>query len=195
MKNSLLNILKEYLLLFPSEKKRQSTILNYLQKHTDGEIIDWNNFDGHIVAGGFVYAKCENEFLVLYHSDLEMYLYPGGHINPDDKNPLHAAKREIKEETGLDNLKQLKLSKNELIPIDIDTHTISYNKRLKLPEHYHFEFRYLFMINKKEDIKIDREEMSNYKWISFEELGNDSNYGRIINKIQETLLKDKLNKL
>lgn len=195
MREKLLNILKEYLLIFPEEEKRQSEILDYLQKHTDEEITDWNNFDGHLVAGGFIYAKFENEFLVLYHNDLGMYLYPGGHINHDDKDPLYAAKREIKEETGLDGLKQLKLSENKLIPIDIDTHIINYNKRLNLPEHYHFQFRYLFTINKKEEVKIDSEELLNYKWIGFEELGNDPNYGKIISKILEILPKYKVEKL
>lgn len=66
---------------------------------------------------------------------MKIYLYPGGHTNYGDNNPLHTAKRGIIEETGLNNLKQLKLSKNELIPIDIDTYKINYNKRLNLPEH------------------------------------------------------------
>ena len=47
------------------------------------------------------------------------------------------------EETGLSNLKQLKLSENEQIPIDIDTHLIEYNERLNLLAHYHVDFRYL----------------------------------------------------
>lgn len=47
------------------------------------------------------------------------------------------------EKTGLSNLEQLKLFENEQIPVDIDTHLIGYNKRLNLPAHYHFDFRYL----------------------------------------------------
>lgn len=53
----------------------------------------------------------------------------------------------IYEETGLKNLKQLMLSENELVPIDIDTHLIEFNKRLNLPSHYHFDFRYLFTVD------------------------------------------------
>ena len=136
MKNILLKVLHDYLLIFPEEQERQSLVLDYLKKHNDEEIIDWNNFDGHIVVGGFIYAKKEHKFLVLYHSDLKMFLYPGGHIDKDDSNPLYAVRREIFEETGLKSLEQLKLSKSELIPLDIDTHKIDYNARLNLPEHY-----------------------------------------------------------
>ncbi len=192
MKNTLLNVLHDYLLLFPKEQERQLMLISYLQNHNDEEIIDWNNFDGHIVAGGFIYAKKEKMFLVLYHRDLKMFLYPGGHINSNDNTPLYAAKREIKEETGLDNLKQLNLSGNELIPIDIDTHKINYNERLQLPEHFHFEFRYLFMIDKVSDIKIDIDEVSKYKWIDIKELSNDENYGKIVIKIQNILSEDRL---
>lgn len=78
MKNILLKVLKNYLLLFPEEEKRQSVLMNYLNEQKNEEITNWNNFDGHIVAGGFIYAKQEDKFLVLYHNDLKMYLYPGG---------------------------------------------------------------------------------------------------------------------
>ena len=144
MKDILLNVLNNYLLLFPEEQQRQITLINYLDSHEDDELTDWNNFDGHIVAGGFIYAKEENKFLVLYHNDLKMFLYPGGHVDSSDANTLEASKREILEETGLTNLEQLKLTEDALIPIDIDTHKIGYNERLNLPEHYHFDFRYLF---------------------------------------------------
>ena len=130
MRDILVKVLNEYLLLFPDEQERQSILTNYLKAHSDLEITNWNNFDGHIVAGGFIYAKEEKKFLVLYHNDLKMFLYPGGHIESNDVNPLYASKREILEETGLNDLEQLKVSNNELIPIDIDTHMIDYNERL-----------------------------------------------------------------
>ena len=112
-----------------------------------------------------------------------MFLYLGGHINIDDTTPIIAAKREVKEETGLINLEVLKISDDELIPIDIDAHIIDYNYRLDLPEHYHFDFRYLFLIDKISEINLDIEEFSEYKWISIDELMNDSNYGKIAKKL------------
>lgn len=120
-----------------------------------------------------------------------MFLYPGGHVNDNEKSPLQTAKREIIEETGLNRFKQLKLSENEQIPIDIDTHLIGYNERLNLPAHYHFDFRYLFIVDKISRIKIEQNELSSYKWIDINELENDLNYGKIVNKIKKTLgIKD-----
>lgn len=189
MRNNLLKILDDYLLLFPEEKERQSRLLVYLEKSNDKDIINWNNFNEHIVAGGFIYAKKEQKFLVLYHKDLKIFLYPGGHVNNNEKSPLQTAKREIMEETGLKNLEQLKLSENKQIPIDIDTHLIEYNERLNLPTHYHFDFRYLFIVDKISRIKIEQNELSDYKWIDIYELKNDKNYGKIVNKIENIINK------
>ena len=187
MRDLLLKLMSEYLVLFPNEQQRQEKFIEYLKKHDDRQVTDWNNFDGHVVVGGFVYAKEEQKFLVIYHNDLKMFLYPGGHIDSGDVNPLEASKREVFEETGFDDIEEVILSNNGLIPIDIDTHVIPYNERLNLPEHYHFEFRYLFTIDSIKEVKLDLSESSNFKWISIDELRDDKNYGRIAKKIDSEL--------
>lgn len=187
MRDMLLKILNRYLKFFPEEYDRQNKLLNYLNSHSDDELTDWNNFDGHVVAGGFIYSKEDNKFLVLYHRDLKMYLYPGGHVDSNDKNPLEASKREILEETGLSNLEQLIIENDEMLPIDIDTHMIGYNERLNLPEHYHFDFRYLFIIDKIENINFDSDELENYKLVDINDLYNDPNYGSVATKIERLL--------
>ena len=187
MRDLLLKLMSEYLVLFPSEQQRQEKFIEYLKNHDDNQITDWNNFDGHVVVGGFVYAKEEQKFLVIYHNDLKMFLYPGGHIDSGDVNPLEASKREVFEETGFDDIEEVILSNNGLIPIDIDTHVIPYNERLNLPEHYHYEFRYLFTIDSIKEVKLDLSESSNFKWISIDELRDDKNYGRIAKKIDSDL--------
>lgn len=102
VKEEVLLIVNEYLSLFPNEKKRLSLLLDYLSHSTSEEITDWNNKKGHLTAGAFLYCKTEDKFLVLYHKDLKMYLYPGGHIDGEDESLLEAAKRELKEETALE---------------------------------------------------------------------------------------------
>lgn len=187
MKDSILTIINQYLLLFPEEKQRQAKLVNFLNNFDDNEIIDWNNFNGHIVASGFVYSKNDKKFLVMYHNDMKMYTYPGGHIDLCDANPLVAAIREVKEETGLMDFEEVNIARNELVPVDIDTHIISYNERLNLPQHYHFDFRYLFIIDKILNVKVDGTELSNYKWINIDELSSDPNYGKIVEKLRRLL--------
>lgn len=182
------DIIDIYLKIFPEEKERQEKILEFLNDEKIEDKIDWNNFDGHLVVGAFIYSKRSQKFLCLYHKDLNMYLYPGGHIDKEDNNILDAVLREIKEETGISNLNQITIAENKFIPIDIDTHMIDENKRLNLPSHYHFEFRYLFSVDEEfEKITIDEKEIRDFKWISIEELSLDNNYGKLIEKIKKHL--------
>lgn len=48
-----------------------------------------------------VYILKEDQILLLMHPKLKKWLPPGGHIEPNE-TPIEAAKREVKEETGLD---------------------------------------------------------------------------------------------
>ena len=187
MKDLLLKIIDEYLEIFPNEKERLSQFIKYLKEHNDKEITDWNNTDGHVVVGGFIYNKTNNKFLMLYHNDLDSFLYPGGHIESNDNNPLDTAKREIYEETGINNITEIPIKDNRLVPIDIDTHVIPYNERINLKEHFHYEFRYLFIIDDTKEIKLELNEVSKYKWVSINELKEDNNYQEIVKKIEELI--------
>ena len=110
MKETLEKILEEYLKVFPEEKERQNEYKKYLKSAKGDEVADWNNFNGHTVATGFIYNKNTKKFLVVHHRDLDMYLSPGGHVDLEDENPLNTAKREVKEETGLDNLEYMNVN-------------------------------------------------------------------------------------
>ena len=44
-----LKILEKYLQLFPKEHERQKILLEYLNQSEDKNIINSNNFEGHIV--------------------------------------------------------------------------------------------------------------------------------------------------
>lgn len=189
-KNLITDIVNKYLDFYKDEKERLQIFLEYLDKFDSGAISDWNNFDGHIVAGGFIYSLEEKKLLVLYHKDLKIYLYPGGHVDKEDINPLITARREVFEETGVNDLRLLNITSDEIVPIDIDTHMIPYNERLNLPEHYHFEFRYLFVVDKINDIKVDTSELGDYRWIDMDELYDNSYYGRIASKL-DNMLKGK----
>lgn len=186
MKDDVELVVSRYLKVFPDEKERLFMLEDYLNKSKSKEITDWNNKNGHLTVGAFVYCKKEDRFLILYHKDLEMYLYPGGHIDKKDKCLFDTAKRELKEETGLENLKPL-LINNEILPFDIDTHLIPNNDRVSMKEHYHFDFRYLFFIDKVSDINLDKEECKNYKWIKSFKLSKDKNYGNVVNKLERVI--------
>lgn len=161
-------IINTYLEIFPLEKDRIKLLIDYLENNSYEDLTNWNNFDAHFVSGGFIYAQKEQKFLVLYHKDLKMYLYPGGHVNQNE-DVFASALREVGEETGLNDLKLIKICPNKKVPIDIDIQHIKENKTLGLPFHIHFDFRYLFVIESIKMVYPDYSEASGYKWITSEE--------------------------
>ncbi len=178
------NIILDYLKIFPLERNRVKLLKQYLKTTPEHSLCDWNNIEGHLTAGAFIYSKNTKKFLVLWHKDLKMFLYPGGHCENNHKTPFETAKSEVIEETGINNFKSVKLFKSQTIPIDIDTHVIPFNSRINMPEHLHFDFRYLFVVDNEGKVTVDQNELSSYKWIDEKELSADKNYGAIIKKLK-----------
>lgn len=123
----------------------------------------------------------------MYHNKMKMYTYLGMYFDLCDVNSLVVAIRKLKEKIESMDFEKVNIAKNELVPVDINTHIISYNARLNLPQHYHFDFRYLFIIDKILNVKVDGTELSNYKWINIDALSSDSNYGKIVEKLRRLL--------
>ncbi len=91
---------------------------------------------GHFTASSFVLAPDAEELLLIFHGKLERWLQPGGHIEAGDASILEAARRELREETGLSDLLHL----GDIF--DVDVHDIPALKGD--PPHKHFDLRFLF---------------------------------------------------
>ncbi|MGC1176517.1 MAG: NUDIX domain-containing protein, partial [Candidatus Saccharimonadales bacterium] len=79
----------------------------------------------------------------------------------EEANPLEVAKRETEEETGIQQMKLLRIdAKNPLIPLNIDSHPVPPQPRRDEPAHYHHDFRYAFVAadtnfkNRPEEVNI-----------------------------------------
>lgn len=185
MKSDINGIVKEYLTYYPEEKEKLSKLTNLLNNNKDNynNLFNRKNYEGHITASGYIFAKNDNKMLLLEHKALKKFLQPGGHAELSDETILDTAKREIKEETGLENLELVNISVNEEIPFDINTHFIPKNDKKNEDDHYHNDFRYLFVVDNADDIKIDESESNSYKWIDISDIKDNSNFAEIIRKI------------
>ncbi len=98
-----------------------------------------SHFDpGHFTASAFVLSPDKASLLLIRHAKLNRWLQPGGHIDTTDASPLHAARRELLEETGLHRV----TGDREIF--DLDIHPIPANSKKNEPPHEHFDVRFLF---------------------------------------------------
>lgn len=98
---------------------------------------------GHVTASAFVLAPTGGELAMIFHDALERWLQPGGHVEPGDADLVEAARREVREELGLERLTLLGDG-----PVDFDVHPIP--ARGSVAGHRHFDVRFLFRAGSRE---------------------------------------------
>src|SRR6185437_2763166 len=80
---------------------------------------------GHVITGAFV-VDADGRLLQIAHKSLGRWLNPGGHTEPGDASMADAARRELREETGLGD-EHVTLLGDPILPLAIDAHRIPAN--------------------------------------------------------------------
>ena len=110
------------------------------------------------------------KILLVHHSKLDLWLFPGGHIEKDE-TPDEAVLREAKEEIGMDvdmikNFREKVKGEIEVLatPFYVNLHSVG--------DHNHVGFFYLCKA-KGDEVKINHESKG-FRWCSGEELDDGS---------------------
>ena len=115
---------------------------------------------GHVTASAFIFDSTEKKVLLIHHKKLNKWLQPGGHCD-GDSNTLLVAKKEVFEETGLN----IALSNQPIF--DLDIHVIP--ERKGIPEHLHYDVRYLFEASINDEI-VQNHETNDISWIELDKM-------------------------
>ncbi len=107
-----------------------------LDQHEEAALTRSTFDPGHITASGFVLSPDRSKALLIFHQKLQLWLQPGGHVEPEDDSVATACLRELEEETGVTDLTSLGL-------FDLDVHQIP--DRKTEPSHCHFDVRHAFV--------------------------------------------------
>jgi len=178
------HIVNAYLSIYPLEQESLKLLQDQLSKSDN--LISRKNFVGHITASGFVLDKSRRKVALIKHLALDKFLQPGGHVDPEDDSLLHAAIREIKEETGLERFLTLAiLPNNPEIPLDINSHYIPENPHKGEAAHFHHDFRFCFILEDENVIFTKQEEeVSECKMVELWKLMDIVQFADIYNKIR-----------
>jgi 8-oxo-dGTP pyrophosphatase MutT (NUDIX family) len=76
-------------------------LIQMLLSHTPDPFSRQQFNPGHITATGLVIAPDGERVLLVHHRRLDRWLLPGGHVEYDDPDIWHTARREVVEETGV----------------------------------------------------------------------------------------------
>jgi 8-oxo-dGTP pyrophosphatase MutT (NUDIX family) len=146
-----------------AEARDVARILDFVARHPDP--FDRTIGEGHLTGSAFVLTADGTRVLLLHHRKLERWLQPGGHADPGETSGEAVALREVREETGLENVV---LHPAAPRPLDVDVHEIP--ARPGEPAHAHLDLRYLFNAGEGALTRAP-EEAADLRWFGWDELG------------------------
>lgn len=175
------NIFESYISLYPEEA---FPILSEQIQKGESDITSRKNFTGHVVADGCVIDPKNKKILMIYHAIHKQWFNPGGHIDPEDEHPAHAARREVLEETGVKADFVLD-EHNQPLLLHIDSHIIPLNEKKQEPEHWHHAMTFLFLADSTIPLPDNKDEgVASCQWMDIEEVLQHERYETMLSKIQ-----------
>jgi len=133
---------------------------------------------GHVTASGWIVSPDKEQVLLMHHRKLDRWFQPGGHCD-GEPDVLHVASKEVEEETGVTNFR---LAQEGIF--DVDIHLIPANS--KDPAHYHYDIRFIFEANPKDELVINIES-KDVRWIPINEVEIYNNSESLMRMVRKTL--------
>ena len=175
-REALIKQFHQYKAFDAEEEVFRSRILKLLEQKPD--CFHRKLLHGHITGSAWIVSPAGEQVLLLHHRKLDKWLQPGGHADGDE-NVRQVAEKEAREESGLDNI-QLHYSSI----FDIDIHTIP--ERKGVPEHLHYDIRFLFVADPAEPLQQNKESKG-LAWVPLAEVPAKTAQNRsILRMLQKT---------
>lgn len=165
------------------EVKDKEIILEAIDKFDN--ILERENQLIHITGSGFVLNRNRDKLLMVDHKIFKSWSLPGGHADGEG-DLIKLAIKEVKEETGLENLKLLS---NKIISLDILPVYGHLRAGKYVSAHLHASLVYLFEADEEEDLIIKEDENTGVEWIALDQVSTYSNEAHMIKVYEKIITK------
>ena len=175
--------IEKYIPYNEQEKNDKKIMLQYLEQFDN--ILTRENEFAHFTASSWVLNKEKTKVLMIYHNIYQSWAWTGGHTD-GESDLLQTAIRELREETGVQNVKILDDNIFSLEVICVNGHV---KKGKYVSSHVHLNLTYLLEVDENEKLQIKEDENSNVRWIPIEEISKKVNEKWIEENIYQKLNK------
>jgi 8-oxo-dGTP pyrophosphatase MutT (NUDIX family) len=115
--------------------------------------------DAHFTGSALVVEEGTSRFILLFHTKLQKWLQPGGHVD-GNANLAASALREALEETGIEGLRVVQPA------FDLDIHEV---RPPNEPPHLHLDVRFV-VLAPKGSVPVGNHESRELRWVTADEL-------------------------
>ena len=151
------------------EEKDKKNILAFLDRYEDA--FDRSNELAHMTASAWVVNSTRDKVLMAYHRIYDSWAWLGGHCD-GDRDCLNVAIKEVREETGVKNVRPVSEDIFSLEILTVDSHI---RKGEYVPSHLHLNVTYLLEADENDVLSIKEDENSGVAWFYLDEALQMSN--------------------
>lgn len=150
---------------FNEQEMRDRQVMLRIMDSCDDYLLR-SNETAHFTASAWIVNRSRSKVLLVYHNIYNSWTWTGGHADGEE-NLLQTALREVREETGLNNIKSVsrEIFSIEIIPVSGHIKSGRY-----VSSHLHLNVTYLVQADENEITRIKEDENSDIGWFEPEKL-------------------------
>lgn len=166
------------------EARDKNVMLGFLKNQKN--LLTRENEIAHFTASAWVLNEKKDKVLMIYHNIYDSWSWTGGHADGEE-NLLGVAIEEVKEETGL---KEVRPIQKDIFSLEILTVEGHIKNDKYIPSHLHINCTFLLEASEKEELVIKPDENQGVRWMDIEKcakVSKEPSMQKIYEKLNEKL--------
>ncbi len=162
--DKLIKAIEEYEPLCEQEQRDAQAMLQFISRNPDALLRE--NAAAHFTASGWAVNPARDKALMVWHNIYRSWAWTGGHADGEE-DLLAVAVRELREETGVQNVRAVSEKPFSLELLTVDGHI---KRGAYVSSHLHLNLTYLLEVGEDEALRCKPDENGGVRWIPLGEL-------------------------